>query len=71
MRELVFWMSVVGIICSGRLFVDIVEARRKTSRCFFGCAKRNIIKVSSERGVCCRCGWMQRIASDQTLGSQR
>jgi hypothetical protein len=71
MREFVFWMSVVGIICLGLLVVDFVEARLEKSRCLFGCAKRNIIKVSSERGVCCRCGWMQRVANDRTLDSQR
>ena len=64
MRELVFWMSVVGIIYSGRLFVDIVEARRKTSRCLFGCAKRNIIKVSSERGVFTWPEWAAALAAE-------
>jgi hypothetical protein len=61
----------VGIICFARLLVDLLEARLEKSRCLFRCAKRNIIKVSSERGVCYRCGWMHRVASDRTLNSQR
>jgi hypothetical protein len=71
MNAFVFWMLAVGIICFGRLLVDYVEARLEKSRCLFGCAKRNIIKVSSERGVCCRCGWMHRATSDRMLNSQR
>jgi hypothetical protein len=69
MREFVFWSSVVGIISFGRLLVDFVEVRLEKSRCLFGCAKRNIIRISSERGVCCRCGWMQRVASDRAFDS--
>ena len=71
MREFVFWMSVVGIISFVRPLVDLLEARLEKRSCLFGCAKRNIIKVSSERGVCCRCGWMQRVRSDRALNSQR
>jgi hypothetical protein len=71
MREFGFWTSVVGIICLSRLLAALVEARLEKSRCLFGCAKRNIIKVSSERGICCRCGWMQRIANDRAFDSQR
>ncbi len=71
MNAFVFWMAAVGIICFGRLLVDYVEARLEKSRCLFGCAKRNIIKVSSERGVCYRCGWMHKVTSGRTLNSQR
>jgi hypothetical protein len=71
MNAFVFWMLAVGIICFGRMLVDHLEARLEKSRCLFGCAKRNIIKVSSERGVCCRCGWMHRATSDRMLNSQR
>jgi hypothetical protein len=71
MREFVFWMSVVGVISFCRLFVHFLEARLEKRSCLFGCAKRNIIKVSRERGVCCRCGWMQRVPSDRRLNSQR
>jgi hypothetical protein len=71
MREFVFWLSVVGMITFGRLLVDFLEARLKKNRCLFGCARRNIIKVSNERGVCCRCGWMRRVGSDRRLNSPR
>jgi hypothetical protein len=71
MNAFVFWMLAVGIICFARLFANYAEARLEKSRCLFGCAKRNIIKLSSERGVCCRCGWMHRVTSDRTLNSQR
>jgi hypothetical protein len=71
MNAFAFWMLAVGIICFGRLLVHYMDARLEKSRCLFGCAKRNIQKVSSERGVCCRCGWTHRITSDQTLNSRR
>ena len=71
MKAFVFWMSVVGMVCFARLLVDYLEARLEKSRCLFGCARRNIIKVSRERGVCCRCGWMHRVTSEATFNSQR
>jgi hypothetical protein len=71
MNALAFWTLAVGIICSGRLLVDYLEARLEKSRCLFGCSKRNLMKVSSERRVCCRCGWMHRVTSDRPLNSQR